>query len=215
MEAKYWVIILAIFIFFLALVITAIIMYYRITNKLKNGLVARIHMTDSTVRQYRYDIIPTNDMFTIEETDKDGKDISFTYAIKQECIEQGKWGRFIDYDYHVMNPISPRERNNTPFIHELKELFKLVAGLLDTDLYVKLMRSAKFEEKVMMMLTILMIVCCLGMAFSGTLLVKSFMTKSSDTNKVCTLELDAQTWNTIYIASHVPAPKVNNTVPTT
>lgn len=188
--------------------IPTIIMYYKYTRKFQNQLVARIHNPDNTVDHYRYDEIPANEEITVKEMVK-GEESSFVYKIRQKAIEKGAWGKYIDYDYHVMEPIDPHERNNSPLVEDLKELFKFLGGLMDTDLYLKLMRSQKFEEWMKMMMGILMIINVIALLGVGYLTITSF---SAPKNNQCKLLLsDTETWNTIYMASHTPPPQINYT----
>jgi hypothetical protein len=163
-------------------------------------------MADSTVKHYRYNEIPVDNLATVSETNLKGEEKTFVYTVKEECIEKGTWGRYIDYDYHVTVPINPKNRSSTPLLQELKELFKHIGALLDTDLHVKLLRNNKFENFVKMMLWVLLIANIVFGAISTVTMVKVIATKSSAST--CSLTLDNSTWKTIYVASHNPPPAI-------
>lgn len=201
MTQDFWILMLIILLAFTIFCAVIMFFYFRISNKWKNGLVARIHMADTTIKTYRYNEIPSDDRFTIKEYDSKGDETSFTYFIKEKCIEKGNWGKYIDYDYHVSEPINPRERNPNGMMNELKELYKLIGSMLDTDLHVKLLRNSKFEDFVKLMLIIVLIVSVVGMISATTTVIKGFV--SSPTDNKCVLTLDNSTWQTIYVASHV------------
>ena len=196
MKELYWIILLIIFLSMAIITAIGIFFYFRITNKLKNGLVARIHMPDTTIQTQRHDIIPPDAKIVVKE----GND-SFTYFIREKCIEKGTWGKYIDYDYHVSEPINPRDRNPNNILGDIKEMCKGIGAVLDTDLYVKLLRNSKFEDFVRMLLIILVIANVILLGLGG---VNIYMSSgSSSNNNNCVLKLDNQTWNTIYIASHI------------
>lgn len=206
MTEFFWILMLSIFLGGSCLAIAIIIIYYRVINKIKNGLVQRIFNADNTFSTYRYDKLPIDDKLVVTEYDTKGEETSFTYQVLQKCIRQGKWGRYIDYDYHVMLPINPADRNPNNFLSEVKEFFKQVGAMLDTDLHVKLLRNSKFESFVKVMLMIIIIIASITMVSSLTGTIKSFFVSNAD--NVCILKLDNQTWQTIYIASHQPSPSM-------
>lgn len=204
MTQTFWIILLIILLAITIFVSLGIVFYHRIVYRYKNGLVARIHMADSTIQSYRYNIIPPDNIISIKELNDKGEETTFVYTIKEECIEKGNWGKYIDYDYHVTTPINPKNRSSTPLLNELKEMFKLVGALLDTDLHVKLLRSSKFEDFVRLMLIILMFMTAGLMLVSGYGIYATY--SQTPDNNFCSLQLDNETWKTIYIASNEPPP---------
>lgn len=204
MSSQFWIILLIILLTLSICIAIGMYFFNRIMNRIKNGLVVRIHMSDATVKHYRYNECPVDNIATVTEINLKGEEKKFAYTIKEECIEKGTWGKYIDFDYHVAIPINPKGRNNNPLMTELKELFKHIGALLDTDLHVKLLRNSKFEDFVRMLLWIILIIGIVCASASIVSVVKSFATKTS--NNQCTLKLDNSTWNTIYIASHTQPP---------
>jgi hypothetical protein len=204
MSQQFWIILLIILLALSVLISIGIFFFHKIINKYKNGLVLRIHMSDSTVKHYRYDEVPVDNLATVTETNLKGEEKHFVYTIQEECIEKGNWGKYIDFDYHVTLPINPKGRNNTPLMVELKELFKHIGALLDTDLHVKLLRNSKFEDFVKMLLWILLIAMIINVSLSTVTMVKSLSAKTA--KNACVLTLDNSTWKTIYVASHNPPP---------
>jgi hypothetical protein len=204
----FWVLMLIVLLSCSILFSIIIFFYYRITNKLKNDLVARIHMLDYTVKTYRYHEIPANNIIAIEEIDNHGKTLFKIYNVRENCIEKGRWGRYIEYDYNNSEPIDPHARGYEAFIKKFLEMFKLIGAFLDTDLHVRLMRNSEFENFVRVMLLIILILCGIGAVSSVAGTIKVFTTKQSSD---CILKLDNTTWNTLYIASHVPPPQIQAT----
>lgn len=211
MSSQFWIIMLIILLSIVVFVSIGIIVYYRIMNRIKNDVVVRIHMTDTTIETYRFHTIPVNNEATIKEYNNRGEEASFTYLIKEECIEKGRWGRYIDFDYHILLPVNPRNRSSTNMMNELKELFRLFGSMLDTDLHVKLLRNSKFEDLVKMLLIIILIVGIIGAGVGTFNMIKSITKKSSNIQQSCVLSLtDNSTWDTIYVASHKPRITVTN-----
>jgi hypothetical protein len=208
MKEIYWIILLIILLVISICIGFGVWLYNKIIYKFKNGLVARIHMGDTTIKSYRYNDTPPDMQIIIKETDLTNNEKSFTYFIKENCIEKGNWGRYIDFDYQIAEPINPKNRTPENLLNKIKEAFKMMGAFLDTDLHIKLLRNSKFEDFVKIMMTIILIASCLCVILSGTILIKSFMSTSTD-NK-CELSLSNQTWNTIYIASHVPPSSMSN-----
>jgi hypothetical protein len=186
-----------------------IFFYNRIMNRIKNGLVVRIHKADSTIDSYRYNKIPVNNEARITEVNSNGEESHFMYMIKEECIEKGTWGRYIDFDYHNMIPINPHLRDSKTTMKELVELFKLIGSVLETDLPVKLLRSSKFEDFVKAMLIVAIIGISLTLIVAGVGTFKTFMPSKS--LSTCTLNLDNTTWRTLYIGSNTPPPSATPT----
>lgn len=170
------------------------IIFYYVNTALKNRLGVRIHMPDTSLKTYWYKkgvLPPTFKQLAIEKT-QDGSPIYHTYFNRPECVEHGKWGDYIDYDYGQPEPINPRNRQRDDSFWA--NILRFVSGLLDTDLAIDLLLSEKFKDFVKTMLVIILIAVCVDVGFSLVIMIKAFATPTSTT---CNLAMTNQTLNTI------------------
>lgn len=146
----------------LLLALAFYLVYHYISIHVKNRTGVRIHMPDASIKTYWYKKGTIGNELKIQSAEKtqDGTPIFHTYFFKPECVEHGKWGDYIDYDYKISEPINPRNRQRDNSF--LRNMLEFVSGLLDTDLAVDLLLSQKFKEFVTTMLIIILIVSVIG-----------------------------------------------------
>jgi hypothetical protein len=171
-------------ILFLAVVSLALYAHFRIS--LRNRLNVIIHMPDKTRKMLSYKKY-AGDNFNImgNELDKDGKPISQVYFFRADALEQGFFGRYIEYDYGISEP--RRARSDT----KLSLDFKFIASLLNTQLVVDLLLSQKWKDLVTMLLIIILIACFINMVGVGITLF------THDTSiRSCSLAFTNETFDT-------------------
>ena len=155
--------VLAVLLFLLVLGVSGYL-YFRISLRNRTNVI--IHMPDKTRRLYSYKKF-TGQVFKIKsnEKDKDGNDMFYNYQFRNEALEQGYFGRYIEYDYGMLEPLDSKQRNYN--VKNIKEIFKFVSALLETQLAVDLLLSQKFKEFVIMMLYIIAVLSLLSFLVSA------------------------------------------------
>jgi hypothetical protein len=141
-----------------------IYLWFRISMRNRTNVI--IHMPDGTREFHSYKKF-VGHVFKIKghEKDKDGQEIFYNYRFRSECLETGYFGRYIEYDYGMLEPLNRNERHYDR--KDMPEIFKFISSLLNTQLAVDLLLSQKFKEFVKMMLIIILVVGFIGLILSG------------------------------------------------
>lgn len=149
------------------LVLIFYIIYHYVIVHYKNRTIFRIHMPDGSIVGYSFKKGEIGTELKIKGVEKtqDGTPTYLTYFFRPECLERGKWGDYIDYDYGNPEPLNVKKRQQG--IVEEIDNGKFISSLLDTDLAVDLLLSQKFKDFVKMMLVLIIIAVVIDLALSG------------------------------------------------
>lgn len=178
----------------LFLILVFYIIYHYISLQWHKRTVVRIHMPDNTLMTHSFKDGQLGTEFKMDSGQKtqDGTKILYTYFVRPEAIEQGRWGRYIDYDFGKSEPLNPKQRAKEDGY--ITNILKFVSGLLDTDLAVDLLLSQKFKNLVTTLLTVILIVS--GIILLGVIGNYFYVPPQ----KACVLAFDNQTINVIKYA---------------
>jgi len=173
--------------FFTLLLIALGIYYVRISLRNRTNVI--IHMPDKTRIHKSYKNF-TGTHFFIKgvERDKDDTPIKHTYLFKPDALEYGFFGRYIEYDYGISEPLNSKHRHEETT--EKAHMFKLFSSLLNTQILVDLLLSSKFKELVKILLYIIIGALIINLILSGYLAYNT-------SNSVCTLANNNATINVI------------------
>lgn len=169
----------------LLIVIIGISLYAYFRISLRNRTTVIIHMPDKTRKVHSYKNY-SGDTFTLDtnELDKEGKPGKHVYFFRPDALETGYFGRYIEYDYMVSEP--RRSKGDG-----LKLDFKFISALLNTDLAVDLLLSAKFKEFVKTML----IICAIGILIIILIVGYQLYVNTSQGIPHCSIALTNETIN--------------------
>lgn len=182
----------------LFLTLIGYIIYHYVTVYFRSLTRMRFHMIDGNIQMQSFkpgEVLPEMNIWH-GETTQDGNKVMTKYFIRPECIEQGKWGKYIEYDQGVSEPLNPKIRRGQAEQLRLPQLFKFISGLLNTDLAVDLFLSSKFKDFVKMMMYIILVTVILVGIVSAIPLMYHPVQK-------CVLPMDNVTISTIRIAMGV------------
>lgn len=162
--------------------------YFRVSLRNRTNVI--IHMPDGKRAFYSYKKF-TGDIFKIKghEKTQDGEDISYNYHFRPEAVETGFFGSYIEYDYQHLEPLIPSQRMSGK-VTGLKEVFKLVSALLNTDLAVDLLLSQKFKDLVKNLLIIILVCVVLLVILQGIVIYLGTATSV----QTCILSNDSQNY---------------------
>lgn len=148
---------------FLCVLVIAGYAWFRISLRNRTNVI--MHMPNKTRKVYSYKNY-VGDSFALDgvERDGNGNPIKSNYMFDPECLETGYFGKYIEYDYGI---IIPRGSKKYSIGDELKNVFKIVSAMLNSDLAVDLLLAQKFKEFVKMMLIIIMIGVVIGIIASA------------------------------------------------
>lgn len=138
----------------IALIVVAIWFYFRINLRNRTNVI--IHMPDKTRMTHSYKNF-AGTTFNIKGFEKtiEGDLINHTYIFKPECLESGYFGRYIEYDYGVSEPIDTKQRRYAN--KDMPSIMRLFSALMNSQLAVDLLLSNKFKEFVKLMLILILI----------------------------------------------------------
>jgi hypothetical protein len=139
----------------IGVIVLAVWFWFRISLRNRTNVI--IHMPDKTRQSFSYKNF-TGTTFNIRGYEKtiEGEPVSYTYIFKPECLESGYFGRYIEYDYGVSEPLDSKKRVYAN--KDMPSIMKLFSSLMNSQLATDLLLSNKFKEFVKMMLIIILIV---------------------------------------------------------
>jgi hypothetical protein len=193
----------------ICVIVLAIYAWFRISLRNRTNVI--LHMPDKTRKTFSFKNF-VGDCFNIDslEKDKDGKPIKHRYIFRAEQLESGYFGRYIEYDYLISEPreangeytsgwkgIEPRPRN--AYV-PLKDEFKFMSGIMNTQLTLDLLLSAQFKEFVKMMLVIILCAVFLTICLAG------YNIYAASQMQHCSLIATNETINTIRLATGLYKP---------
>lgn len=173
-----------------AVIVLSLYLWFRIYLRNRTNVI--IHMPDGTRQLHGFNKF-VGDCFNIQshEKDKHGSYIQYRYIFKPECLEQGFFGRYIEYDYAKSEPLNPRKREYDN--KDIPELFKRMSALMNSEMLINLLLSQKFKEFITTMLIIILVVCII----IAILIAIGFFYQPTTQ---CTLVANNQTINTLRFA---------------
>jgi hypothetical protein len=141
------------------------LIYRLIIDRLRNRIVLRFHMPNGDVEHHIRREYPGS-KFTVQghEQTVEGKNQLIEYDFKTECIEKGRWGQYIDWDYGIREPINHKERIVKRSEHF--QLFKMLSALTNSEMLINLLLAKEWKEFVKMMLIFIIIVAGLTLIAS-------------------------------------------------
>jgi hypothetical protein len=157
---------------------------------IKNRTNLRVHKDDHKVKTYSFKDVESEYLKVDTGTkDSQGNPITKLYHVVTDCIEFGFFGRYLDYIGDETEPINFKNLKNRNF--NFADFQKSMTSYFNSETLSMLLLIGKLKDLLVSLLTIILIVVCIGFIIS---IILPFVISHSS---VCTLDNSNATINVI------------------